>query len=44
MSKLAVQQRPRSIFPELSEFFEGLRPGRTCARLSAATSFVSRTS
>ena len=24
MSKLAVQHRPRSIFPELSEFFEGL--------------------
>ena len=23
MSKLAVQNRPRSIFPELSEFFEG---------------------
>jgi HSP20 family molecular chaperone IbpA len=23
MSKLAVQHRPRSIFPELSEFFEG---------------------
>jgi HSP20 family molecular chaperone IbpA len=24
MSKLAVQNRPRSIFPELSDFFEGL--------------------
>ena len=43
MSKLPVQHRPRSFFPELSEIFEGFPSWASFGRCSVVTSFESKT-
>ena len=43
MSRLPVQHRPRSLFPEFGELLDGFPSWATCVRSSTVTSFGSRT-